>query len=122
MDDAGDLLGGFDRRVTRQEEWARLTDGRTTRLEDKMDRLIEEMAIFRAEIRSEIRNNLVSREDLDARFRHSQNVTWAAAAAIVALISLVVALFQHFDGAGRPMAVAPPVAGVHIPDAPPNAR
>lgn len=80
------------------------------------------MAVFRAESRSEIRNNLVSREDLDVRFRHSQNVTWAAAAAIVALISPVVALFQHFDAAGRPMAVVPPVAGVHVPHAPPNAR
>ena len=118
MDDAGDLIGGFDRRLACQEEWSRLTEGRTSRLEDKIDRLREEMAIFRAEIR----NNLVSREDFDARFRHSQNVTWAAAAAIVALISLVVALFQHLAGAGRPMAVAPPAGAVRTVDAPPNAR
>ena len=116
MDDAGELIGGFDRRLTRQEEWGRLTDGRTTRLEDKMDRLIEEMAIFRAEIRSEIRNNLVSREDLDARFRHSQNVTWAAAAAIVALISLVVALSQVLAPAlGRAPAAAPVPVVVQVP-------
>ena len=120
MDDAGDLIGGFDRRLARQEEWARLTDGRTTRLEDKMDRLLVEMADFRAEMRS----NFVTRSNLDEKLRRNQNVTWAAAGVIVAAMAFIAALFGAFEALSPrtpPLWPAPVVVQLPAP-AVPSAR
>ena len=117
MDDAGDLLGGFDRRLTRQEEWSKLDDGRMDRLEIKLDKLGGEMADFRAEIRA----NMVTRADLKEERRHSETVTWTAVGVIVAAMALVATLFQTLQSSSPRMA-PPPAVIVQVPGAPPSAR
>ena len=108
MDGAGVLIGGFDRRLTRQEEWSKLDDGRMDRLERKIDQLIVEMAEFRAEIRGE-RGDSVTKADLGEKLRHSQSVTWTAAGVIIAALGLMAALLQVFESqALRPVAPAAP--------------
>lgn len=110
MDDAGDLIGGFDRRLTRQEEWGRLTDGRTTRLEDKIDRLIVEMADFRADIRA----NVATKADLASERRRIEGQFWTAVGVIVGAMALVATLFQTLQVQGSHPAAAPATAPIVI--------
>ena len=60
------------------------------RLEVKLDRLAEEMAGFRAEIRA----NMVTKTELAGDLRHVQGLIWTAIGVIVAAMALVAGLFQ----------------------------
>ena len=110
MDDGGALPSGMNGRVTRLEEWAKQSDLRMGRMEGKLDQLIASFA--------ELRGDMVTKTQLADERRHAQNVTWAAAGAVIAALSLLAALFQVFQPAARAGATPAPII-IQVP-APPR--
>jgi hypothetical protein len=109
--DGGGTSDGMDQRVTRLEEWAKLSDQRMGRVEDKLDGLGTTLADMRA--------HMLTRGDIADERRQQTATAWAIAGVIVGLVSAVIAWTQ-LRQAERPTSPANPAPIIiHVPAAVP---